>query len=443
MSAHHYGRQKESPTTLNGFFSLADQVVVSGTRFLITVIIARSCGESVLGIYALVLSLIFISIMCQQTLITTPFANFRHRKDLEQEHQYLTDIWFMSLLASLIAAAAILSMGGVFRVSSGLFSGEEFRTGSQQLAWGCVFAALATPFVVQLEFFRRVLLIRMQAKWALVLDATANTVVVALLVMTGVLGKVNANVVFLIFAIVNAIAVVIAFSRVIGTAKFNWASVKKNVARHWEFGKWIFGSEAVTFGRGNLLKWIIGGFLGLGATGIYSACDSLMRAINPYFLGVASVAEPTLAKGFAESGKREVRRLALKVMLIMAAGTLPICLTVALTSPLLLYHLFDAKFAEYSLVVVWLSAASFMSSLGYPLANSLQAIDRPDINFRIRLATMTIVVVGSVIAAYSVGLWGIAMMQFVGSFIAFALRALFFNSFLSNGTTSQEMKAVG
>ena len=189
-------------------------------------------------------------------------------------------------------------------------------------------------------------------------------------------------------------------------------------------------SEATLLGKSNLVKWIIGASLGLEATGIYEACDSLMRAVNPYFLAVANFTEPILAKSYAVSGHMEVRRMTFKILALMVAGILPVCGGLSIASKYLLGILFSAVVAEYWPVVVWLAANSVLFSISYPFANALQAIDRPHINFWTRLVSFAIVVVIALFASTAYGIVGVAASVFVGSLFSLLTRLYFFHRWL-------------
>lgn len=435
MTEMHANTSKSSKTAegksdaRNGVYALIDQSIVSGTRFLVTVLVAKACGEVVLGVYALVLSMVLMALIVQQTLVTTPYSNFRNR--VQAKSNYYGDVWLQSVLVALLSGLLIAVIGGVFWLLSPAGQADSDKFPMAQMALACVSAAIAVPFMVSVEFFRRTWLIRMQSKSALILDALISVAVLSVLGALFYLDRLDANAVFGVLAVVNLVAALVGLRLLRPHLDLSQNTAMEHLRKHWGFGKWIFSSEAMTFGRGHLLKWIIGGFLGIGATGIYSACDSLMRAINPFFLAVASVAEPTLAAGYAKSGRTEVKRIAFKVLAIMVAGTLPICLIVSLLSEHLLLYFYGPTFATYAWVVVWLALAAFVYSNGYPLANAIQAIDRPEINFRVRMFTFVFVISASLLVAPTWGLAGLAFLQLVSAILSFSIRVAVFRYLFS------------
>ncbi|MEM7455498.1 MAG: polysaccharide biosynthesis C-terminal domain-containing protein [Planctomycetota bacterium] len=419
------------PSKIHNLFAMGDQLVVSGSRFLLAVIIARVLGENALGVYSLVISIVYLAITTQQSLISTPFANFRLRPSTADEKNYLQETW---LFAAALAVFVGLAMAGAGTILVSLSTSN----GVLDLGLAFLWASLAAPFMLMVEFARRAWLIRMQGWRAFVVDSVANCIAVALIAALVVSGRLTVATVFAILAATYLPAAVVCSKLLLPHLKFSRASLGKTAKKHWELGKFIFFSEGLNYGRSNLVLWIIGAFLGIGTTGLYAACHSLMRVINPFFLGVASVAEPKIAAGFATRGKPEARRIAIRVLFVILTGTLPICIAVSLSSHYLLNRIYGPEFAEYSEVVMWLAASIFLASVSYPFSNALQAIDRPDVNFRIRAFVFLIAICGVMVAVPFRGLVGVAQVQFLCAAIAFAIRLYFFNKLTSSCDTAED-----
>src|SRR3954471_14828370 len=68
--------QRRAATTGFGHWiaALVDQALVSGTRFLTTIIIGRYCGAADLGTYSLAFSLLILGGCFQEAIVTTPYA---------------------------------------------------------------------------------------------------------------------------------------------------------------------------------------------------------------------------------------------------------------------------------------------------------------------------------------------------------------------------------
>src|SRR5438093_12540376 len=68
--------------------AISDQVVVSGTSFIASLIIARACTKEEFGVYSLGLTLITILLGVQQALISSPYTMLRSRHTAGDERSY-------------------------------------------------------------------------------------------------------------------------------------------------------------------------------------------------------------------------------------------------------------------------------------------------------------------------------------------------------------------
>ena len=430
------------PAIGHGAFAMADQLVVSGSRFLLVVLLARECGEIQLGIFALVISFVYMAQMCLQTLVTTPYANFCRRENMVDRLNYRDDCRTFALALSFAAALAMCALGFAFSYLAGTQTWvTDVALG--QLGSGFLWASLAVPCILMVEFYRRMYLIHMQGQYAFGLSLLVN------LLLWGGLGyllateALSVTASLLALSVSNAIPILFFLVRE-GKSRGDFVGLRESFQRNWKFGKFVFFSEALNFGRSNFVYWAILGVMGAGATGAYSACHSLMRVINPIFLGIAGVAEPSIAAGYARDGAAEVRKIAFRVLLFMVVGTLPICMGVGLFSETLLQLFFGGRFVGYGGVVGWLAAAGFFATASYPFSNAIQAVDRPDVNYRIRILTMALTIFGVLIALPIWGLVGAAVTHFACSLIALTLRVICFHHFTrrSSGPSSR-LKVAG
>ena len=63
-------------STKNALWAIADQGVLSATRFLITFLIGKYAAEGELGVYSLGFSILIFLTTFQESLVTTPYQFF-------------------------------------------------------------------------------------------------------------------------------------------------------------------------------------------------------------------------------------------------------------------------------------------------------------------------------------------------------------------------------
>ena len=95
-------------SAMKGIITLADQVLVSGTRFLVGIIIGRTCSKEQFGLFALGLTAIFLVIHVQKSLISSPYTyNVAYLKG-SAKSQYAGSTLLHSFSLSLSTAALFL-----------------------------------------------------------------------------------------------------------------------------------------------------------------------------------------------------------------------------------------------------------------------------------------------------------------------------------------------
>ncbi len=102
-----------------GGSAVIDQAVVSGTNFLITVIVGRLCGPTELGLFALVTTIWYLVLAFLESAITSPFAVFVHRL-ADQERSAYAGSAIAHVIGLSSIATAVIGLLTVVLVLAGL-----------------------------------------------------------------------------------------------------------------------------------------------------------------------------------------------------------------------------------------------------------------------------------------------------------------------------------
>src|SRR5436305_13782700 len=84
--------------------ALVDQGLVSGMRFLATILVGRYCGPEELGTYSLAFSLLVLGGCFQEAMITTPYAVFGQRLRTRSRTAYAGAVARMHFLAAVASS---------------------------------------------------------------------------------------------------------------------------------------------------------------------------------------------------------------------------------------------------------------------------------------------------------------------------------------------------
>ena len=180
----------------NHSLAILDQVVVSGTRFLTSIIVGRTCGPHELGDYTLGFTLFCVGGCIQTALISQPYTIYGNYLPRDERRAYSGSVLahfavfelLVMILFGLAAGALILGIG---------------RPGLAPLA-GVLAVTFPLAFVV--EFARRFAQARLEMRAALATDVVMSVVQVGGLVLLAAVGQLSAETTFVAMGLGGAVA---------------------------------------------------------------------------------------------------------------------------------------------------------------------------------------------------------------------------------------------
>lgn len=381
-------------TAQRGVLAVVDQGVVSGTRFLTSIVIGRVCGPGELGDYALGFTLYCLAICAQEALITLPFTIFGSRLQGDQRRAFAGS----SLVHFAIFALSAMLL---FLIAS---RGLALGYGPQALMPVVLMLSITVPVAFFVEFARRFALARLDVGTALTIDVAMSLFQLgglALLASLGLLSAVSAYSVVAVAATVSGLGWLVhsrhefAFRR----SQF-WTDAATNL----RFGRWVLASQLTLVARNSLLPWLLVALLDATQTGLYVACDIIVQLANPLLMAVSSVLIPSASRAFADGGPARVRQLVLRATVVLSGATTLLCIILMIFGDRILSTLLGGAYGGLGVVVSLLAVMVVAEALGFAASNGLWAIERPNLNF---VANLLSLVVTLGIAAMLTPHWGI------------------------------------
>ncbi len=363
--------------------ALADQIVVSGTSFLTTILIGRWCGAGELGAYALGSSLLVTWACVQESLIAQPYTIHRHQLPEGTQAEYAG-----SVLAhqGLLSALALVVQGLVAGILCWRGAGPELAA----VAW--VLAGVM-PFVLLREFGRRFAFAHLRMAQALALDLAVAIMQLAGLAWLAWDGALSATTAYVPIGAACALTGGVWLH----LARKNFAvrpvRVWQTLRQSWSLGKWLFAWQATLSLQAYFIHWLLAWLVGTTATGVYAACMTVPLFANPLILGIANALTPRAARAFHKGGVAELRRVVFQTTLLLGLAMALFCVIVLLSSDFLMHLLYRGpQYEGHGLTVTVLAMAMLASALGMPASNGLMAAERPDVVFKVALVALAVLV---------------------------------------------------
>ncbi len=400
-----------------GGFAVLDQAVVGGTNFLTTILVGRLCGASELGLFALAMTIWYLTLAFLESMITSPFTVFVHRLEDENQTTYAGSA-IAHVMGLAVLATTILALGAAL-----LYWFEHAR-------FAVVIASLAVtlPFRLLRHFARRFHYASLNLSLALVLDIS---VAVLQLIAMGTfywLGLLSAAGAFLAVGVAYAIVLLFWWIRQKKMFSVHWELIFAHFLKNWSLGRWLVASQILMIVAAYSLPWVIAIALDETQTGIYSACTTLACIGAPLLVAVQNVLAPRSASAFAERGLAGLRHVVMKATVGLTLGMGGFTIMLAIGGDQLVRLFFGPDYGGQQTVITLLVIAELAYALTLGAATALTVLERTDLLFRSHLVggliTMTIAI--TFVGEY--GLLAAAVSQFAGSTIGAAVAIFCYRS---------------
>lgn len=349
------------------FLSLADQVIVSGTSLLSTVLVGRWTVPSELGIYTIGLSVLGSILAIQDALILLPYAIQRHHPSRTAAEHLGIALLHSGLLAGVATAALVL------------FAASEWALGANAgLGWLVWALVLTVPCALQREFGRSYAFAHLQVANALILDAAVAALQLLLLGWLGLTGKMSA--VNACAALGTACAITSCAWLYLERSRFAIRpdQVKQATRESWKLGRWLCAGQITASMQSYVSYWLLPSVVGMANTGVYAACTSIASLANPLLTAFRNILTPRAVLAFKEGGGASLRRQAIRDALVLSGGMSLFCIAILVGGePLMriVYH--GPEYSGRGLVVTVLAVAMMAMAAGAPASNALASMERP------------------------------------------------------------------
>ena len=341
----------------------ADQAIVSATSMLVLVMLGRWAGPHELGIYAIGFSIIALLLGTQDSLITKPYSVQLHEPSgSSAEHAF--SVFMLAVMLSVVAAF-------VTAIAALLASAFDIFHGMIQTA---LVLAAAIPFILMREFSRRYAFAHLAVAHALVVDLCVAVPTLIFIVALGVSGQLSASNAFAVMGITCGVASISWFYLMREQFKLNRSQLYPALQRSWKMGKWFFSGQLAIQIQGYVAPWMTLFIVGTIATGIYTACTTIVAFANPLLFGYFNVLLPRFVLTLRQKGIAALRRQACLATLLLAAIMGAFSLIVFAFGGVFMQLLFQGDYySGYGELLTVLALASLAGSVGVPASLALAA----------------------------------------------------------------------
>jgi len=343
---------------------LFDQGIVSGSNFVIGILIARFLGIEQFGVYGFIFLIYLFCLGLQQAFFVMPLYSLGPTYSPEKKNSYLNSLLiiqavfalFFSFLCFLALNFIPISVSSEIQELSGLI-------------------ALIALFVMFQDFIRRLFLFQKLFKSLILLDSMAYILQIILISLIHVFDEFTLETCMRVVCFTLFISVMFGFFKM-RKLEFKPDILRETLIKHWNFSKWLLARAILTYSSGNFFIIAAGTILGPVAIGAIKMGQNLHGVMNVVFLAIENHVPIVSANLYQHKGKlalyRYLKQMTLKSLLICSG----VGLTVLIFSTWLITNLYGSDYQEYAYVLIWFAIINLLVCVSMPFRFALRTFER-------------------------------------------------------------------
>ncbi len=296
-----------------GGFTVADQAVISGSNFVISILLGRWLAPSGYGAYALAFAIFILLTRVYQALLLEPLAVFGGSAYEPCLRAYIKVLVRIHLAMTLLI---VLTLG----LSSVLASSFGNTDGLAGALAGLTFAA---PCILLFWMARRSFYFELSPARAAAGSLTYFALVLAGLFAGHARGLITPFMAFLLMGVAAAFTSVILFRQLAralppGLAGPAWREAWR---RHWEYGRWALAASIASWLPAYFYYPLLSAVAGMASAGQLKALMNLASPVNQVLAALSMLFIPHAARVQSRHGTRRSRGLSVKLTLVSVGMT--------------------------------------------------------------------------------------------------------------------------
>lgn len=344
--------------------TLLDQIMVSGSNFLIGILLTRWLGLEEYGVFALAWLGLQLASGLQLNFVLKPMMSLAPKMEAAARRQYLAETQSLNLLITLLLTLfglLVIGLGDVF------FPAQSLDT---------LFPILPLAIMAFLfqDYYRRLFFIRGTIWLALCLDGIAYLGMIGGVGATYLWGELRVSVAYGIIFICFLAAGLLGY---IWAGRSGWKgqALPGLLQKHWRFSSWLVGTTLLQFFGSNFFLVAAGALLGSAAVGALRIAQNLMGLTHVLFQAMENVVPIKAAQALQQDGVKGMIRY-LKLITAKSGFLIGlILLAVALAAAPLISLVYGDEFIQYDYLLIGYCGFYAILFPGYPLRYALRSVE--------------------------------------------------------------------
>ncbi|MFZ0732909.1 MAG: hypothetical protein WAM79_11340 [Candidatus Sulfotelmatobacter sp.] len=406
--------KKAARWATKGGLAILDQGLISGSNFLIGILLARWLVPAEYGAFSLAFSVFLLLSYVYQSLLSEPQAVFSGSAYRRCLRGYLKALLSIQLVVTVFG---LVLLGGSATLVYLLGDADG-------LPGALAGVAIASPCILFLWLMRRSYYMNLAPA-----RAAMGAFIYFVMVVSGLLfaykraliSPFSAYLLMAIGALVAGLFLLTQVKKVLPPDACDPPTAAQAWHKHWEYGRWALAVSVVTWIPYYMYYPLVSAFRGMAAAGQLKALMNLSLPMEQSYTALAILFLPYAARVCREKGISSSGPLVRRIILLFVGGAV---LYWGLLIPFrgVVFHvLYGGKYMEVTPLIPYVALGTTMWSAAFGPAILLRAIESPHLIFYARLVASILSLIVGVPATKMFGLWGVVISIIVANIAAFVI----------------------
>jgi O-antigen/teichoic acid export membrane protein len=397
-----------------GGLAILDQGLISGSNFLVSLLLARWLAQDQYGAFSVAFSVFLLLSYVYQSFLAEPQAVFSGSTYSKSLRGYLKTLLGIHLILTLFG---VVLLGGAAAIA--------FAMGKDGgLPGALAGVAIASPCILFFWLMRRSFYMNL---------APARATVGALIyfvVVTGGLFVAYKRALMSPFS-----AYLLMALGALGTGFFLLSQINKVLLpdteapptraqawhKHWEYGRWALAVSVVTWIPYYMYYPLVSMFGGMAQAGQLRALMNLSLPMEQSYTALSILFLPYAARICRQQGLSASGPLVRRITMLFVGGAVAYWAILIPFKAQVFHLLYGGKYMEVAHFIPYVALGTTLWSAAFGPAILLRAIESPDSIFWARLAASILSLLVGVPATKWFGLWGVVASLIVANIAAFLI----------------------
>ena len=384
-----------------GALAITDQVMISGSNFLLGVILARNGGPESYGAYMLMYTSFMLVANIYQAILIEPVNVLAPTLFPQSVNRYVRTVLRMHVIFALF----IMLSGGL-----SLLAAARLRV-RPELVNAFAGVMISTPCVLLFWLSRCFAYLELAPMRAVRGSAVYCGTLLTGLGISWLLHPLTPLIAYLCSAMgaISASLFLLHRYNLVGPASGEEPTIGNVWQRHWKFGRWGLGSVGLNWVQGNSVSLIVGPVLGIAQVGILNALGGLMLPMWQIVQAVGRVTLPRIAQIYHQHGGLAIKRPVLRIGAVLVLLTTAYWLVLCLFQRPLMHLLYGDRFIAYAgmLPIISLNLIAVAVSMTCDIAfNGMQS---PRSSFGMKIIMVAVMLPVTIFVTWRFGLPGVVI----------------------------------